>query len=74
MGAHPGWWLFGAGAVLMVIGLLWAWGFSVPWLGRLPGDIAIRGEHGSFYFPMTTCILISVALTALSWLIRRFSS
>ena len=37
-------------------------------LGRLPGDIAYQGKHGSFYFPVVTCILVSVALTLLLWL------
>ena len=42
------------------------------WLGRLPGDIAIRGEHGGFYFPIVTCLLISLILSAIFWLIGRF--
>jgi hypothetical protein len=37
-------------------------------LGRLPGDIAYQGKHGSFYFPVVTCILVSVALTLILWL------
>jgi hypothetical protein len=39
-------------------------------LGRLPGDIAYQGKHGSFYFPLVTCILLSVALTLILWLVR----
>ena len=39
--------------------------------GRLPGDIVVRGKHGSFYFPIVTCLLLSVVLTLLSWLFRR---
>jgi hypothetical protein len=39
-------------------------------LGRLPGDIRIEGRHGGFYFPVVTCILISIILTLISWLFR----
>jgi hypothetical protein len=40
-------------------------------LGRLPGDIRIQGKNSSFYFPLTTCILISVVLSLVMWLLRR---
>ena len=54
-----------AGAVLILVGLLLELG--VP-LGRLPGDIAIRRGGGSFYFPIVTCILVSIVLSILaSW-------
>jgi hypothetical protein len=39
-------------------------------LGRLPGDIRLEGKHGAFYFPIVTCILISVLLSLISWLFR----
>jgi hypothetical protein len=39
-------------------------------LGRLPGDIAYQGKHGSFYFPVVTCILLSVVLTLVLWLVQ----
>ena len=39
-------------------------------LGRLPGDIAYQGKHGSFYFPVVTCILLSAALTFIIWLVQ----
>jgi hypothetical protein len=39
-------------------------------LGRLPGDIAYQGKHGSFYFPVVTCILLSAALTLILWLVQ----
>ena len=45
--------------------------FGLP-LGRLPGDIRIEGENGSFYFPLTTSILVSVVLTIVLNLISRF--
>jgi hypothetical protein len=67
----------GVGRVLVIIGLaVTAVGLLWPWvvrfgLGRLPGDIHIRGTHGAFYFPITSCILISVVLSLLWWLINR---
>ena len=39
-------------------------------IGRLPGDISYQGKHGSFYFPVVTCILLSVVLTLVMWLIQ----
>jgi hypothetical protein len=61
------------GGLLLVLvggGIFLAGKLGLP-LGRLPGDIRIEGEHGSFYFPLTTSILISVLLTILLNLIGR---
>jgi hypothetical protein len=59
------------GVVLVIVGGLAALGVRIP-LGRLPGDIAIEGERGGFYLPITTMILVSVLLTLLfNLLIRR---
>lgn len=60
------------GIVLFLIGggIYLAAKFGIP-LGRLPGDIRIEGENGSFYFPVTSSILVSVALTALLNIIIR---
>jgi Protein of unknown function (DUF2905) len=60
-----------AGIVLVALGLLFQLGGRLPWLGRLPGDIFVQREHFSFYFPITTSILVSVVLTVLFWLLRR---
>jgi Protein of unknown function (DUF2905) len=61
------------GVVIAVAGLLLALGGRLPFrLGRLPGDIAYQGRHGSFYFPVVTCILLSLALTLLFWVINLF--
>ncbi len=62
-----------AGVILFLVGgvLLLAGKFGLP-LGRLPGDIRIEGENGSFYFPLATSILISVVLTILINVIGRF--
>lgn len=64
--------MFG-GIILFLIGggMYLASKFGVP-LGRLPGDIRIEGDHGSFYFPLTSSILVSVILTIVLNLISRF--
>jgi membrane protein implicated in regulation of membrane protease activity len=64
-------WIIIAGAVLIVIGLLTQTG-ALSWFGRLPGDIRIERPNTSFYFPLTSMILISVVLSVLLHLVRRF--
>jgi len=56
-----------AGLVLVAAGLLWPY-LARLGLGRLPGDIAIRGEHGGFYFPIVTCLVVSLVLSLIFWL------
>jgi DUF2905 family protein len=59
------------GVVLAGAGALLLYGGRLPFrLGRLPGDIAYQGRHGSFYFPIVTCIVISVALTLVFWIVN----
>jgi hypothetical protein len=61
-----------AGVVLIVAGLAVTFGGRLPLrLGRLPGDIAIHGRNSSFYFPITTCLLLSVLLSLVLWILRR---
>jgi hypothetical protein len=60
-----------AGCLLIAAGVLLTIVGKVPFLGRLPGDIRIEKEGFSFYFPLTTCILISLLLSFLVWLFRR---
>lgn len=59
-----------AGVGLLLAGLLWPWLSKLP-LGRLPGDIVIRKDGFSLYFPLTTMVLISLVLSLLLWLFRR---
>lgn len=60
------------GAVLMAVGLLWYFfPDMLSWFGRLPGDIRIEGENGSFYFPIVTMIVISLLLTIVLNLFNR---
>ncbi|HYD88138.1 MAG TPA: DUF2905 domain-containing protein [Vitreimonas sp.] len=58
------------GIVILLAGLAWPW-LSKLGLGRLPGDIVVRREGFSFYFPIVTSLLLSVLLSALFWLFRR---
>ena len=59
------------GVILVIAGgILWKTG-GLGGLGQLPGDIFVRKGSSTFYFPIVTCILISVILTLLSWLFRR---
>lgn len=58
------------GVMLIAVGLLWPW-LSKLGLGRLPGDIVIRREGFSFYFPIVTCLVISAVLSLIFWLFRR---
>jgi hypothetical protein len=62
--------LIAISAVFLIVGLLWPW-LSRLGLGRLPGDIRIETESGLFYFPITTCVVISIALSVVIWFIRR---
>jgi hypothetical protein len=57
-------------AVAVLGGLIWL-GDKVPWLGRLPGDIRIERPNFRFYFPLTTCLLLSLVLTIVFWLLRK---
>lgn len=64
--------LLGAGIVLVVIGFFLASGARLPFrLGRLPGDIVIKRDHTTFYFPLATSLVLSLGLTLLAWLLRR---
>jgi hypothetical protein len=66
--------IFFVGAALAAVGaLVWlsARSGGLPLrLGRLPGDIAYQGKQGSFYFPVVTCILLSLVLTLVLWLVQ----
>jgi hypothetical protein len=59
------------GLIITACGLALTFTDRIPWLGKLPGDIAIRKENVSFYFPLTSCILLSVIVSFILWLLRR---
>ena len=65
--------LIGLGLLIALLGGVLFLGARLPLrLGRLPGDIAVSGRRGSFYFPIVTCILLSAALTLILWAINSF--
>jgi hypothetical protein len=58
--------------LLLVVAGAFVWGFGqIPYLGRLPGDIYIRRGNASFYFPLATCIVLSVVASLVLALMRR---
>ena len=59
------------GVIIMLLGLVMWSGFAPKWLGRLPGDIRIEREHSAFYFPIVTCIILSILLSLLLSIFRR---
>jgi hypothetical protein len=64
--------LIAVGVLLIVAGLALNFVGRLPIrLGHLPGDISIHGKNSSFYFPITTCILLSVLLSLVLWILRR---
>jgi hypothetical protein len=63
--------LVGLGSLVLLLGFaLWG-GFGAGWLGRLPGDIRIEREHSAFYFPIVTCIIISIVVSLILSFFRR---
>ena len=58
------------GLAILVVGLLWPY-LSKLGLGRLPGDIVIERENTTFYFPLVTCLLLSLFLSLILWLAHR---
>jgi hypothetical protein len=70
---HPGWLLILGGLLIVIIGIVWLLTPSFIWLGKLPGDIVIERGNSRFNIPIVTCILISLVLTMVLWLIRLFS-
>lgn len=61
------------GLVIVVAGLVLYFSDRIPGIGRLPGDIVVRKENFTFYFPLATSIIISIVITLILYLIRKFS-
>ncbi len=59
------------GVLIIAIGFLLLVGEKIPWVGKLPGDIMIKRENFTFYFPITTCIILSIILTLVFTLFRK---
>jgi hypothetical protein len=68
-GRGPGLFLVAAGILLVVLGLL-VWSGALSWFGRLPGDLRLGGERARVFIPITSMILLSVALSLLAFLFR----
>ena len=65
--------LLALGALLVLVGGFFYVGGKLPFkLGRLPGDIAYQGKNTTFYFPIVTCVVLSIAFSFVFWLISRF--
>lgn len=58
------------GIIFIVLGGIFALAGKIPWLGRLPGDIIVKKENFSFYFPLTTCLLLSFIVSLIFFLWR----
>lgn len=59
------------GIVIIGLGVLFIFGGRIPWLGQLPGDLYVQRGRFSFYFPITTCIVISAIVSLVLYLFRR---
>jgi H+/Cl- antiporter ClcA len=63
------------GIIIVIVGLvIWRFGNIFSWFGNLPGDIKSKGENSSFYFPVVSCMVISIVLSLLMWVIRKLGS
>ena len=62
--------LIGLGLVILLAGIAWPW-LSHIGLGRLPGDIVIERENFHFYFPLATCIILSIVFSGIMWVLNR---
>ncbi len=72
-GTEPGKWIIIAGVLIVLIGVIvYFFHDKLGWIGRLPGDIRIERENFRFYFPFTTMLLLSVVVSLLIRLIKRF--
>ena len=71
MSLHPGKLLIAIGLALAAVGLLWTFAGKFPFLGKLPGDIRFERDNFSVYFPLGTCLLLSLLVSLLLWLFRR---
>ena len=63
--------LIAIGIILVILGLILSAAGKIPWLGNLPGDITIQRERYTFYFPLATCILISIIISLVLYFFRR---
>ena len=60
-----------SGIIIIVIGIFLTFAGKIPWLGRLPGDIHIKRDNFTFYFPLATCIILSIFISLIFWLFKK---
>ncbi len=60
-----------AGCLMALLGVVLVFADKIPWLGRLPGDISIKRDNFSFYFPLTTSILLSILISLVLYFFRK---
>lgn len=73
MDQNTGKYIIGFGAIIIVVGLMiYFFHDKLHWIGRLPGDIRVEKENFRFYFPITTLLLLSLVLTLIVNIIKRF--
>jgi hypothetical protein len=59
------------GLIIALVGVILSFAGRIPWLGRLPGDIYLKRENFTFYFPLATCIIVSIILSLILWFFRK---
>jgi uncharacterized protein HemY len=59
------------GLVLLVVGVVLSLAGKLPWLGNLPGDLTVQRDRFTFYFPITTCIVVSVIISLVLYFFKR---
>jgi hypothetical protein len=59
------------GIIIFAFGIIIVFVGKIPWLGRLPGDIHIKRDNFTFYFPLATCILLSFLISLIFWLFKK---
>jgi len=64
--------LISIGIILIIVGIIWHFGGRFFSLGKLPGDIVIKKENFTFYFPLMTSIILSIVLSAILYLFKLF--
>lgn len=60
------------GIISIIVGVLFLLNINIPKIGKLPGDIVIKTESTTFYFPVVTCIILSVVLSVIMWIVSKF--
>ena len=59
------------GIIIIAFGIIFTFAGKIPWLGRLPGDIHIKRDNFTFYFPLATCIILSIFISLIFWLFKK---